>query len=85
MARVIDGAGGTAKPNATLREAFGSLESVQRGWAASVRAVARRPALWSTALRQAVRLARPGWWHRRPFLPLPDPDYLRFRMVTAYG
>ena len=58
---------------------------VQRGWAASARAVARRPALWGTALRQSVRLARPGWWRRRPFLPLPDPDYMSFRMVTAYG
>lgn len=30
-------------------------------------------------------LARPGWWRRRPFLPLPDRDYLRFRLQTAYG
>ena len=28
---------------------------------------------------------RPGWWRRPPFLPLPAPDYLRFRMETAYG
>jgi len=48
-------------------------------------ALARRPALWGTALRQTVRLARPGWWRRRPFLPLPDAGYLRFRMITAYG
>jgi hypothetical protein len=58
---------------------------VQRGWARSGMALARRPALWGTALRQAVRLARPGWWHRRPFLPVPDAGYLRFRMITAYG
>ena len=44
-----------------------------------------RPAL-------AVNLARVAWrfrsrdWHRRfPFLPLPDPTYLRWRMYTAYG
>ena len=30
-------------------------------------------------------LAGPGWWRHRPFLPLPDPAYLRFRMETAYG
>jgi hypothetical protein len=48
-------------------------------------AVARRPRLWATALRQVFVLAAPGWWRRRPFLPLPDPDYLRFRLVTQYG
>ena len=48
-------------------------------------AVLRRPRLWPTALRQAFRLARPGWWRRPPFLPLPDPDYVRFRLQTAYG
>jgi len=30
-------------------------------------------------------LAAPGWWRRAPFLPLPSPDYLRFRLQTAYG
>ncbi|MCU1486225.1 MAG: hypothetical protein JWN67_2971 [Actinomycetia bacterium] len=45
----------------------------------------RRPSLWGTAARQSLRLARPGWWRRRPFLPVPDPGYLRFRMQTAYG
>lgn len=48
-------------------------------------AVARRPHLWGTALRQVLRLARPGWWRRRPHLPLPDPAYLSFRLQTAYG
>lgn len=48
-------------------------------------AVARRPGLWGVALAQAWRLAGRGWWHRRPFLPLPDPDYLRFRLETQYG
>lgn len=51
----------------------------------AVRAVVGRPHLWVTALRQAARLARPGWWRRPPFLPLPDPDYLAFRMETQYG
>ena len=48
-------------------------------------AVLIRPSLWVTAVRQVVVLAAPGWWRRRPFLPLPDPDYLRFRLVTQYG
>lgn len=29
--------------------------------------------------------ARRGWWRRPPFLPLPDGDYLRWRVATAYG
>lgn len=48
-------------------------------------ALARHPGLWPVAVRQAVRLARRGWWRRPPFLPLPDPAYLRFRLQTAYG
>ena len=48
-------------------------------------AVARRPDLWLTALTQALRLAPTGWWRRKPFLPLPDEDYLRFRLQTQYG
>lgn len=45
----------------------------------------RRPGLWPVAVRQAAVMAAPGWWRRAPFLPLPSPDYLRFRLVTAYG
>ncbi len=47
--------------------------------------VAARPSLWRVAWRQARRLARPGWRSRAPYLPLPDRDYLRFRMETQYG
>ena len=39
-----------------------------------------------------LALARVGWRFRRrawfrhfPFLPVPDPTYLRWRMHTAYG
>jgi len=53
--------------------------------AQAIRGVARHPSLWGTALVQAFRLAPRGWWRRRPFLPLPDPAYLRFRLQTAYG
>lgn len=48
-------------------------------------AVIARPHLWTTAVRQMVRLTPRGWWHRFPFLPVPDADYLRFRLITAYG
>lgn len=50
-----------------------------------VGAVAVRPQLWWTAIVQVFRLAAPGWWRRRPFLPTPDPDYLAFRLQTMYG
>lgn len=54
-------------------------------WLAATWAVLRRPHLWITAVRQALRLARPGWWRRAPFLPLPDAGYMEFRFVTNYG
>lgn len=50
-----------------------------------VLAVLVRPWLWLTAVRQILRLAPRGWWHRPPFLPLPPADYLEFRLVTQYG
>jgi hypothetical protein len=48
-------------------------------------AVAVRPWLWPVAIVQLFRLARSGWWHRWPPLPLPDRSLWRFRMETAYG
>ena len=48
-------------------------------------AVALRPHLWVTAGQAAIELAPRGWWKRAPFLPLPDPDWAHFRVVTAYG
>lgn len=54
-------------------------------WRGAALAVARHPALWGTAVRQVLVLAVPGWWRRWPPLPTPDPDYLRFRLQTAYG
>ena len=55
------------------------------GLRAVVRMVLRHPGLWVGALGAMVRLAPSGWWRRAPFLPLPDPAYWRFRLVTAYG
>jgi hypothetical protein len=45
----------------------------------------RHPATGMALLRVAWRFRRRGWWHRPPFLPLPDRTYLRWRMHTAYG
>jgi hypothetical protein len=50
-----------------------------------VRSVVSRPWLAPEALAEGLRLARPGWWRRPPFLPLPAPGLWRFRMETAYG
>jgi hypothetical protein len=33
----------------------------------------------------AWRFRRRGWLTRFPFLPLPDREYVRWRMLTAYG
>lgn len=58
-------------------------------WGGSVapvaRAVAAHPSLWPVAAVTVLRLARRGWWRRWPPVPLPDPDYWRFRLETAYG
>lgn len=48
-------------------------------------AIAARPGLWLTALRQVAALARTGWWRTWPPVPTPDRDYLHFRLVTQYG
>lgn len=48
-------------------------------------ALARRPVLWPTALRQFRRMVPSGWWSRPPFVPLPDRAYVRFRLLTQYG
>ena len=36
-------------------------------------------------VRLAWRFRRRRWFVRPPFLPLPDRDYLHWRMHTAYG
>jgi hypothetical protein len=54
-------------------------------WFRVVVAIAVRPRLWATALRQFARAVPRGWWRRPPFLPVPDASYLRYRIETAYG
>lgn len=43
------------------------------------------PRLAIDLLEAAWAFRRRGWWRRSPFLPLPDRDYLRWRMYTAYA
>ncbi len=43
------------------------------------------PTVWPVALRQALRLAPTGWWHRWPPDPTPTAELWQFRLETAYG
>jgi hypothetical protein len=43
------------------------------------------PRLAVDLLRTAWAFRRRDWWRAAPFLPVPDPEYLRWRMYTAYG
>lgn len=56
-----------------------------RDLVALVRAVVARPRLWPTAARQWRRTLPEGWWRRAPYLPVPDRDYVRFRLTTHQG
>ena len=38
----------------------------------------------SLPIRRVATLPR-RWWTRRPFLPIPPGDYIRFRLQTQYG
>jgi hypothetical protein len=51
----------------------------------AVAAVARRPLLWATALRQWRAFAAPGWWRRWPPAPVPPQEYIAFRLQTMYA
>jgi pimeloyl-ACP methyl ester carboxylesterase len=63
--------------------------SPQGGWARLMLALAVRasvrPRLAFDLLSAAWSFRRRGWLGRPPFLPLPSPEYLRWRMYTAYG
>jgi len=64
---------------------IGPVTGGPRFWTGAAFAVARHPRLWTTAVAQAGKLARPRWWRRPPFLPVPDREYLRHRLETQYG
>jgi hypothetical protein len=44
-----------------------------------------RPGLALDLLTAVWAFRRRGWARRFPFLPIPAPEYLRWRMYTAYG
>jgi hypothetical protein len=44
-----------------------------------------RPRLATALVRVAWRFRARQWYARFPFLPVPDRDYVRWRMYTAYG
>ena len=43
------------------------------------------PRLGLDLLKTGWAFRRRGWYSRPPFLPLPDREYLRWRMYTAYA
>ncbi len=47
-------------------------------------AALRPPVAWRLPAA-AWRFRRRRWWARPPFLPLPPPDYVGWRMETAFG
>jgi hypothetical protein len=52
---------------------------------AMLSAVAKQPPLWPTAIAAYRSMIPRRWWRRRPFLPVPDGAWMRFRLETAYG
>ena len=56
-----------------------------RGVGSLLGALASRPHLWLTAVRQTFALAPRGWWKSMPFLPIPAREYVSFRTHTQYG
>lgn len=51
----------------------------------AMNAVLKHPELWLEAIRAATAMAPRRWWSRPPFLPVPDGEYLSWRLATAYG
>ena len=45
----------------------------------------RRPSTGVALLKVGWRFRRRRWWAQFPFLPIPDGEYVRWRMYTAYG
>ncbi len=50
-----------------------------------VRLVLRRPRTLVWLARAAWRFRSNGWYRRAPFVPLPPPEYVAWRLETAYG
>jgi hypothetical protein len=64
-------------------------DSAPKSWSALTLRLAGRAALNPRLALDLVRTAwafrRRSWWRTPPWLPLPDREYLRWRMYTAYG
>jgi hypothetical protein len=62
---------------------------MSRSWVALTGGLAWRglwnPRLGVDLLRTLWAFRRRRWWARAPYLPLPDREYLRWRMYTAYA
>jgi hypothetical protein len=60
-----------------------------RSWTSLLLALGARalinPRVALDLLALAWSMRRRGWYRVRPFLPLPPPEYVRWRMYTAYG
>ncbi len=54
-------------------------------YATMARLAVRRPGLIPHMLGAAWAFRARGWYRRIPFLPLPSPDYMRWRLETAFG
>jgi hypothetical protein len=78
-------AGEAAQAGAATQSARAAQPRWGRDAVVVVRAVLPHPGLWWSSLGALRRMARRGWWHRAPFLPVPGETYWRFRLVTAYG
>ena len=65
---------------------FNSEElAVARAVAAAGHAVGTPTQLLPSIITTAYALRPRRWWRQRPFLPLPAPEYIRWRLYTAYG
>jgi hypothetical protein len=60
-----------------------------RSWSTLTLALLGRAVVNPLVARDLIALAwslrRRGWFRAPPFLPLPPPEYVRWRMYTAYG
>ncbi len=58
---------------------------VRSGVRGLVRHVLGHPGDAIILARVAWRFRRDHWWRMAPFLPVPDPRYWHFRLITALG
>jgi len=72
-----------------MTDSSASASPAPASWGGLVVALSLRalinPRLAFALLRTVWAFRRRAWWRIPPFLPAPDPVYLRWRMFTAYG